>query len=125
MDRPANASTLVSKQGRSPSSMYLFARPIALGLMAALDRSNQQETTMIATALEQTTDTESNPQNTVETVETVALDEVNGGWMYSPYSPYANPYAMAYASPYAAARYEAHLERRAAWLDRRAARWWY
>ena len=76
---------------------------------------------MITTnTLEQTTDTETGAQDTTETVATIALDQVNGGWLYS---PYANPYA--YANPYlAAARYEARLERRAAWMASRAANWW-
>jgi hypothetical protein len=78
---------------------------------------------MITTStLEPTTDTELSTQDTIDTVESVALDEVNGGWLYS---PYAYGYASPYASPYAAARYEARLERRAEWVERRAAaRYW-
>ena len=82
---------------------------------------------MITTnAIEQSTNTDPGAQDTVEAVATIALDEVNGGWMYSPYaSAYGNPYASPYANPYmAAARYEARLERRAAWAETRAARWW-
>jgi hypothetical protein len=86
---------------------------------------------MITTnAAEQTTNTELQAQDAIDTLPPVALDDVNGGWLYSPYAvanpynPYfaANPYAA--ASPYAAARYEAHLERRAAWYGRSMG-WWY
>lgn len=77
-------------------------------------------------ALEQTTDTETSAQDTTETVATIALDQVNGGYLYSPYAnPYAYANSYAYANPYmAAARYEARLERRAAWMASRAANWW-
>ena len=66
-------------------------------------------------ALEQTADKEPGAQDTVDTVEAIALEDVTGGWLYSPY---------ALANPYALARYEARLERRAEWLEGRAARWW-
>jgi hypothetical protein len=87
---------------------------------------------------EPTTNPEIQVQDTVQTLEPVALDEVNGGWMYSPYAanpyrPYAvnpyRPYAAANpycgANPYAFARYEAHLARRAAWAAARPLGWWY
>lgn len=75
---------------------------------------------MITTkSVEASTVTETTTQATVDTVESIALDEVNGGWMYS-------PYAAAYANPYvAAARYEAHVERRAEWMASRAGWWGY
>jgi len=75
-------------------------------------------------AIEHSTDTElgTQPADTVAAVATIALDEVNGGWMYGPYAP---PYAAPWASPWGAAHYEAQLARRAAWVERRAAaRWW-
>jgi len=105
--------------------MSAFCVAIAAGSIAALRLVNQQETKMItANAHGQTTDTEPATQDQIDSVATISLDEVNGGWVYSPYAnPYAGPYP--YASPYmAAARYEARLERRAAWMESRAARWW-
>ena len=83
----------------------------------------------------------SNDQNTeaaadtqdAETVASVKLDEVTGGWLYGP-SPYAapwgNPYGGAYGSPYGAARfaaYEQHAQQRAQWYaanSPRFAPWW-
>ena len=90
---------------------------------------------MITTnAIDQTTDTQA-AEDAIATLEAVALDEVNGGWLYSPYAvagaynPYvmanrcaaANPWAA--ANPYAVARYEAHLAHRAAWMQSRLG-WW-
>jgi hypothetical protein len=76
---------------------------------------------------EQNTETAADTQD-AETVASVKLDDVTGGWWYGP-SPYAapwgNPYG-AYGSPYAAARFAAY-ERHAQWYaanSPRFAPWW-
>jgi hypothetical protein len=79
-------------------------------------------------ALDQTSDTDH--QDQAAPVETIALDQVSGGWMplpcVRPYpGPCANPYPSPYANAWAAARFANRLEHRAAWMDRRAARMTY
>jgi hypothetical protein len=84
-----------------------------------------------------TTNTATSTQAPADTIAEVALDKVSGGYLYNPYAganpygygpgPYAanpyRPYAM--ANPYAYARYEARLERRAAWYQNHfVPRWW-
>jgi hypothetical protein len=84
---------------------------------------------------EQNNETAAETQD-AETVASVKLDEVTGGWWYGP-SPYAAPYAApwggpygAYGSPYGAARfaaYEQHAQLRAQWYaanSPRFAPWW-
>lgn len=78
--------------------------------------------------LEAATDTQD-----AETVASIKLDDVTGGWWGGP-GPYGAPYAApwaspygAYGNPYAAARYAAAYERRASWYaanSPRYAPWW-
>jgi len=70
---------------------------------------------MITTPSEHT-DTE--PQAAVDTVESVKLDEVTGGWWYPPYGP--SPYGP---SPYGAYGYAPYSPRYAAAMENRA-QWW-
>lgn len=80
---------------------------------------------MITSPSIELTDTE--PQDAVDTVESVKLDDVTGGWWYPPYgpSPYGpGPYS-AYA-PFSPGRYAA-FENRAAWYASHAPGgnpWW-
>jgi hypothetical protein len=81
---------------------------------------------------EQNTETAADNQD-AETVASIKLDDVTGGWWGGP-GPYAAPYAAppwaspyaAYGSPYSGARFAAY-ERRAQWYaanSPRYAPWW-
>jgi hypothetical protein len=76
---------------------------------------------------EQNTEAAADTQD-AETVASVKLDEVTGGWWGGPGpygAPWASPYG-AYGSPYAAARFAAY-DRQAQWYaanSPRMAPWW-